>query len=223
MIEDILTQLKSVEPQYELTLPFSKKKVQYKPFKIKDQKILTLIAEETNIGLLLKQLCEVIKNCSSEKTPEQLYLCDFEYLFLKIRSKSVEEKIHLIIETDVKKKVTINIDDIQYKDGKVKQQIIENDDIILELTYPKVKDYFDLETIDVEFLFSKIISSISIKKQKYDLTLIKSSEMQKLIDNISVNNANKFQEFIQQGPSLKYTIETESDPIILEGFLRFFT
>lgn len=222
MIDEILEKLKQIQPEYTTKLPSSKKEVIYTPFKIKDEKTLSLISEEKNIGMVLKNLCNLIKNCSSEKQPELLCLADFEHLFLQIRSKSVEEQIYLVLEETPPIRFSVNVNDIQFNEGKIKDKIILSNNLTVELTQPIVKDYFELQELNNSYLLPKIITAIILDKHRYDLTLLKTQEISKILEEIHLKYVNIFKEFLDNAPKLTYTVPNNNNPIKIEGFLRFF-
>lgn len=223
MLDDILKQIKQIQPTYKATLPLSKKEVEYYPFKIKDQKIISIIAQEKNIGIILKNLCILLKNCSNLTNIEDLYLPDLEFLFLQIRSKSVEEEIKLKIDKTPPVYGTLNVNEIQFKDGKLNDTIITDSGAILEVHQPKVKDYFDIEKIDDNIFVKKVIKSLSINKFRYDLTLLKNEELTKIIEELCTKDNKKILNFIKESPKLFYILDTGEEKIKLEGLLRFFT
>lgn len=223
MLDDILKQIKQIQPTYKATLPLSKKEVEYYPFKIKDQKIISIIAQEKNIGIILKNLCILLKNCSNLTNIEDLYLPDLEFLFLQIRSKSVEEEIKLKIDKTPPVYGTLNVNEIQFKDGKLNDTIITDSGAILEVQQPKVKDYFDIEKIDDNIFVKKVIKSLSINKFRYDLTLLKNEELTKIIEELCTKDNKKILNFIKESPKLFYILDTGEEKIKLEGLLRFFT
>jgi hypothetical protein len=222
MIDEILNKLRGLEPEYKVTLPNSKKEVAYTPFKMKDQKTLSLIAEEKSIGSIVKNLCELLRSCSSEKKPELLHISDFEYLFLQIRGKSVEEKIDLIIEDDKKISFALKIDDIKFEPGIVSKNLVVVDNIILELKQPTVMDYISVDSLDENLLFTRIVKTITIDKHRYDLSILKTQDIQKILDEVYLKHSNPLKEFLKSGPKLTYAVVTEDKTITIEGFLRFF-
>jgi hypothetical protein len=223
MLDDLLKQLRDSQPHYKTTLPISNKEIEYHPFKVKDQKIITLISQEKHTGMILKNLCKLLESCSNIGNAEDLYLADFEFLFLQIRAKSVEEQIKLKVDSTPPVFGTMNINEIQINQGKLKDTVSTDSGIILELSQPKVKDYFLLETINEESLIKTCIKSITINKFRYDLTLLKTQELNKILEEITVKDNKKIIEFIKNSPRLFYILNTGSDQIKLEGFLRFFT
>jgi len=220
MLDEILNKLRGLEPEYKLTLPNSKKEVTFTPFKIKDQKTLSLIAEEKNIGSIIKNLCELLRSCSSEKKPELLHISDFEYLFLHIRSKSVEEKINLVLENNAS--FSLNIEDINFISGVTQKTIFVSNNISLEVKQPVIMDYISLNSLNEDDLFCKVVKAITIDRHRYDLSLLKTKEVQTILDEVYLKNSDDLKKFLKSGPKLSYTLEAGEDKITIEGFLRFF-
>lgn len=222
MIDEILKQLRENKPKYKTTLPISKKEVEYHPYKVKDQKTISLIAQEKHIGMILKNLCSLIQSCSDLESPQELYLADFEFLFLQIRSKSVEEEIKLKVDSTPPILVSLNINELKWNEGKVKDIITTESGMIIELQQPKVKDYFVLDKINDLNLIKNCIKTLTINKFKYDLTTLKGEELNKIIEEICVKDNKKILNFIKEAPMLFYIVKTDKEEIKLEGFLRFF-
>jgi hypothetical protein len=103
MIDSIIDLL----PTYSTELPFSKQKVLFTPFKVKDAKNISIILQEDNKKLALIAMVNVLKNCTKDLAIQDLCMADAEYLFLQIRSKSIEEFITLVFN-ETKKQVNIN-------------------------------------------------------------------------------------------------------------------
>ena len=95
---NLLDELKVYFPKYEVVLPVSKLKVVFTPFKVKDAKNLSIILQENNKKLALIALYEIIKNNTTDINIDELCIADAEFLFLHIRSKSVDEHISVIFE-----------------------------------------------------------------------------------------------------------------------------
>lgn len=222
MIDEILKQLKSVEPQYKTTLPVSKEEVSFHPFKMKDQKTISLISEENDIGIVLSNICLLLKSCSSIESPENLFIADFEYLFLQIRGKSVEENIKLKIDSTPPLTTKIKIDEIKFNPGILEDTISINDQVVLEVEQIKVKDYLDQKELNSDKLLQKTIKAITIGKNRYDLSLLTNDDLEKLIEEITTKDSKKLKDFLNKAPNLFYDIPTDKETIRVEGFLRFF-
>jgi hypothetical protein len=222
MLDDLLKKLNEIKPKYKVTLPISKKEIEYHPFKVKDQKIISLISKENNIGLILQNLCKLVESCSNIDDAKKLYVADLEYIFLKIRAKSVEEQIKLKIDRTPPLYFSVHIDDIIIHEGILKDDIVLDSGIALELEQPIVSDYFNCSSLDENQFIKSCIKSMTIDKFRYDLSSMNGEEIQKILDEVYLKDNKKILEFIKNGPKLLYVIKTSSEEIKVEGFLRFF-
>ncbi len=136
---------KLVAPTYELELPSTSQKIKYRPFLVKEEKILLLAMESEDEKQMINAVQTILKNCIQTKLKvEDLSIFDIEYLFLNIRAKSVGEEIELNItcpddgETTVP--VTINVEDIKVQKSDDHEKIIAmNDSISITMKYPSME------------------------------------------------------------------------------------
>ncbi len=222
-IDTILKDIKTAQPEYKTVLPISGINVFYGPFKIRDQKTISIISEETHIGSILKNICNILKSCSDIKNPDQLYLADLEFLFLQIRAKSVEENIKLVLDGPSPITFDLNISNIKFNPGTLTQDISTNKNIKITVVQPKVCDYYDIDKLDDDKLLTKTIKIITIGNKRHDLSLFKSSDISKILDEIYLSEIKLLQNFLKDAPKLTYDVVTDDQTIVVEGFLRFFT
>ena len=143
-------------PTYELVLPSTKKTVKFRPFLVREEKLLVLALESEDTKQITDAIRTVIKECIQTRgvKVEQLSTFDIEYLFLNIRGKSVGEEVSVNIiapddgETEIP--VKINLDDIQVQEGEGHtKQIKIDDNLMMEMRYPSldqfIKNNFDCE------------------------------------------------------------------------------
>jgi hypothetical protein len=222
MLQEILNQINQIQPQYSTKLPVSGKEISFSPFKIKDQKLISIISQENNVGQIVKNICQILKNCSNIKDPENLYIPDLEFLFLQLRSKSVEEQIKLNLLGEKNISFSVNINEITLKNGLLEEQISLSNGIIIEAEQLKAKDYFDISTINENELIKKSIKSLIINGNKYDLKVLKVEEIQQIVNEISIKDEKLLKTFLNSSPSLYYVNEINGEKVEIEGFLRFF-
>ena len=139
-------------PKYETTVPSTGKKVQYRPYLVKEEKILMIAMESEDQALIVRAMKNVIKACTFDKLdPDKLCTFDIEYLFLKLRAKAVGEvsKVGLKCEKcDKATDVSINLDSIQIdaKSRGVANRILLTDKVGVNLRWPKMSDVETIET-----------------------------------------------------------------------------
>ena len=159
-------------PTYELVLPSSNKKIKYRPFLVKEEKILILAMESQDTKQIARAVKDVISHCILSRgiKVEKLATFDIEYLFLNIRGKSVGEHIEVMVTCpdDEKTQVpmSINIDDIKIqKDKDHSSDIVLDDTYTLRMKYPSLNEFiktnFDSMTdMKVDDTFDLISSCI---------------------------------------------------------------
>ena len=145
-----------VTPTYELELPSTGKKVKYRPFLVKEEKLLVLALESEDTKQITTAIRTVLKNCIQTRgvKVESLPTFDIEYLFLNIRGKSVGEEIEVNLiapdDEETQVPVTINIDDIKIQKDKDHTNKVKLDaQLVMEMKYPSldefVKSNFDFD------------------------------------------------------------------------------
>ena len=234
---------KIATPTYELELPSTGKKVQFRPFLVKEEKLLVLALESENTKEITTAIKNVIKNCIQTRgiKVENLPTFDIEYLFLNIRGKSVGEEIDVNIicpddgETAVLTK--INIDDIKViKNEDHTHQIKLDDNLMMELKYPSldqfIKNNFDFKDTDnVDQSFELIITSIDKIYNEEEVWAAADStkkEMREFLESMNSAQFKEIEKFFETMPKLQHTIKVinpktkvESE-VVLEGLASFF-
>jgi hypothetical protein len=159
-------------PKFNDTIPSTKQPISYRPFLVKEQKILLMAAESKDSKEIEQATKEVLKACISNIDVETLSTFDIEYLFLRLRSKSVGEKLQLTFhhnggknkagnDCDVKTDVNINLDEVKVYFNPLHNKTINlSDDIVIEMKYPSFE------------ILSKLISSNSDKLQEDSIRII---------------------------------------------------
>jgi hypothetical protein len=230
-------------PTYELELPSTGQTIKYRPFLVKEEKLLVIALESEDTKQITNAIKTVIKNCIETKgvKVESLPTFDIEYLFLNIRGKSVGEEIEVNIicpddgETQVP--VKINVDDIKVqKNPDHNKQIKLDDSIMMEMKYPSleqfIKSNFDLSsdsTMDQSFeLISSCIDKIYTEDEVWSTSDVTKKELMEFLDQMNSSQFKEIEKFFETMPKLSHTIkvknpvtEVESE-VTLEGLSSFF-
>ena len=225
-------------PTYELEIPSTKEKLTYRPFLVKEEKILLMAMEEEKDIQLNRALKQVVNNCTFEKIDVgKLPLFDLEYIFLRIRAKSVGEvaKLQILCEDDGETYVPVEIDlesiEVEFQeDHNTKIEI--TDDIGLIMSYPTFEYLdFNVEGSDINKLFDIIASSIhqiyegEIIHEKVDFN---KKELKTFLESLTSEQFQKVQHFFETMPRLRHTVEVENpktkvtNTVVLEGLNAFF-
>jgi hypothetical protein len=216
---DILNLFKDSQPKFETTLPFSKKKVLFTAFKVKDAKKISLILNEDNKKLSLLALYECIKDNCDLKNVQDLCLADAEYLFLQIRSKSVDELINVIVNQE---KTQIGISNIENKNAIQSLNIAVGESITITLATPSLSDLLKQDSFSDEVYSKSCIKSIIISGQVFYLDKFVNEKCKEIIDNLPLFTMKQINEFVKNEPRLWFKVEKENNGSEVSGFLSFF-
>ena len=227
-------------PKYKMKLPSTGKVVNYRPFLVKEEKLLLIATETGDQDEIIAAITNIIKECTDLTDINKLPTFDIEYVFLQIRTKSVGEEVEVNVmcpddgETEVK--VAIPLDEIQVQKTRGhKAELKLDEDIILTMGYPTLKTFVELNFGDeqpgVEQMFNMAatcVQSIADTEQVYDCANTPKAELLEFFDGMSSSQFKKVQEFFETMPKLSHTIQVvnpktkvESE-VKLEGLSAFF-
>ena len=225
-------------PTYELELPSTGETIKYRPFLIKEQKLL-LIAQESNKEKdIARSMGTLVSECTFKKVDAKLNpMFDIEYVFLKIRSKSVGESVELNLTcpddevTKVKHTVAIDNIDINIKKDHSKEVQL-TDDIKLTFRYPVMSDLINMgadtgPTEQIFHLLSSCIETIESGDDVHRRSDITKKEIEEFIDSFSNEQFEKVTSFFDTMPKLRHVIEVTNpktnvkSEITLEGLESF--
>ena len=234
---------KIATPTYELEIPSSKKKISYRPFLVKEEKILIIAMESEDTKQIANAVKTVISNCILTKgvKVEDLSTFDIEYIFLNVRGKSVGETVEVLItcpdDGKTQVPVEINLDDIKVKISNDHSRDIKlDDDLILRMKYPSMNEFiksnFNLEnSISVEDTFDLICSCIDQVYTKEESWLAKDCSKKELVEFVEQLSSKQFKQvekFFQTMPKLSHEIKIKNpkteveSTVVLEGLTDFF-
>ena len=234
---------KIATPTYELELPSTGKTVQYRPFLVKEEKLLVIALESEDTKQITTSIKAVIKACILTKgiKVENLPTFDIEYLFLNIRGKSVGEEldVNIICPDDEKTqvKVTIDLDDIKcHKNEEHTNKIKLDDTIMMEMKYPSldqfIKSNFDMkEENQMEQSFDLIASCIDKLYSADEVWASEDCSKKEMSDFLEQLNSSQFKEiekFFETMPKLSHEIVVtnpktkKKSTVVLEGLSSFF-
>ena len=232
-------------PTYELKLPSSNKKVKYRPFLVKEEKILIIALETKNQSDITNAVTDVLKKCVLTKgiDIDTLPTFDIEYLFLNIRAKSIGEDIKLTVtcpdDGKTKVPVTIYVDEIKVTKPKGHtKDIVLDDKMTLRMKYPSINQFietnFDVnedpkENVNKTFkIISECIDTIYTQEDAWDAKDYTSKERVEFIEQLNSKQYKKVEKFFETMPKLSHTIEVvnpntkKKGSVILEGLADFF-
>jgi hypothetical protein len=230
-------------PTYELEIPSIKKTVKYRPFLVKEEKILIIAMESEDPKQITEAVKDVINNCILTRgiKVDTLSTFDIEYLFLNIRGKSVGETAEVLItcpddgETQVP--VTINLDDIKVEVNKDHNRDVQLDDnLTVRMKYPSITEFIKNnfirnDQISVEDTFGVITSCIEqiySEEESWAASDSTKKELTEFLESLSSKQFKKIEKFFETMPKLSHTINITNpntgveNKIVLEGLTSFF-
>ena len=232
-------------PTHELVLPSTGKKIKYRPFLVREEKILILALESQDTKQITTAIKSTLKSCILTRgiKVEELPTFDIEYIFLNIRGKSVGESVEVIVtcpddgETTVE--TQIYIDEIQVqKNEKHKRDIKLDENLVLRMKYPSLNEFVqnnfdvsDTDNISFESSLDIIASCIDVVYNEEESWAASDCTKKELNEWLETLNSNQFKEvetFLETMPKLSHTVKVvnpktkvESD-VALEGITSFF-
>ncbi len=229
-------------PRYELTLPSTDKVVQYRPFLVKEEKILLVAMESNDNKEILNAIREILSACTYGSIDvDTLPIFDIEYIFLQIRSKSVGEvsKVKLLCPDDKETYADVEIDltkvNVQVDDAHTNNVVIdENRKLGIVFNYPTLemtKAGFNVTDTDIDSLFDIMANSINHIYEGDKIYPSKDStkeEMKKFLEGLPQTAFNKIKTFFETMPQLRHSVEVENpktkvkSTIVLQGIRDFF-
>ena len=231
-------------PTYELEIPSTGKKIKYRPFLVREEKILVMALETEDMGQISNAIVEILSACINTRgvKVQELAMFDIEYLFLNVRAKSVGEKIDVTVtcpddgETQVQ--TEIDIDTIKVQKDKEHTNIIKLDDTLsMKLKYPSmdqfVENNFEIEGDGgVDQSLEMISSCIEMIYNDDECWSAKDSTKKEMMEFVEQMNTKQFQEiekFFATMPKLSHTVvvknpNTKKDnEVVIEGLASFFS
>ena len=228
------------QPKYDLVIPSTKQKVRFRPFLVKEEKVMMMAMETEDQSQILNTIVDTIGACIIDSVDTSKFTTfDVEYCFLQIRSKSVGEKVQLNFDcTECSKanETSIKVDDINIDVPKMENIIKINDDISVEMRWPtfnqvlQEKDIFDTES-SVDQIFGLIrtcIVAIMTEEERYSTSDHTAEELNTFIESMSADQFAKIRDYVEAMPRLQHTIEFDCDgcgthnSIQVEGMQNFF-
>jgi len=237
-------------PKYQLTLPSTGNVLNYRPFLVKEEKILLLALETEKEETIMNAVADIIDSCVSEKVnAKTLPMFDLEYIFLQLRAKSKGEEIDLEIECqECKNPISFNVNlmNVGVKTEKEHTNKIElTDNIGIIMKYPSIESKIGMEEngsdSDVEMIFTSLVSCLETiwdKDSTYPAKDHTKEELHEFFESLPDTEFQKIKEFFNTMPKLSHEVELKcnfktgkgkdkkvcgwKDKKVLEGLQSFF-
>ena len=234
---------KIATPVYELELPSTGDTIQYRPFLVKEEKVLVIALESEDTKQITNAIKNVIKNCIQTKgiKVETLPTFDIEYLFLNIRGKSVGEEIEVNVTCPddgvTQVPIKINLDDIQVQKNEDHTNRIKVDDsIMMEMKYPSldqfIKNNFDFDeknAMDQSFdLIATCIDKIFTEDEVWAVEDCSKKEIVEFLEQMNSSQFKEIEKFFETMPKLSHSLKVKNpktkkeNEVVIEGLAGFF-
>ena len=238
--------LPSIEtPTYELKLPSSNKKIKYRPFLVKEEKILIIALESQNQNDITNAVTDVLKKCILTKgiDVDSLPTFDIEYLFLNIRAKSIGEDIKLTVtcpdDRETKVPVTVYVDEIKViKPKGHTTDIVLDDNMTLRMKYPSLTQFIE-NNFSIDDASESIVNktfkvvadcmdTVYTEEDAWEAKDYTPSERLEFIEQLNSKQYKKVEKFFETMPKLSHTLKVKNpktnvvNDIKLEGLTAFF-
>lgn len=227
-------------PSFFTKLPSSGQEIEYRPFLVKEEKILLMAIEGGDSKEIMNAVMRIVGDCvKTEIDADKISTFDLEYLFLKLRGKSVGEVIDLTLshpkgECQAKTKVALNLDDIQVQGVVADGKVMITDEVGVKMRYPNLTDTdkiqkaleddntgstFDIIAMCVEYIFDN-------EDVYNDYT---KDDLQEWLGNLNQSQFKNISDFFASAPKLRHELNWqcgscgEKETLVLEGLESFFT
>ena len=229
-------------PTYELEIPSTKKKIRYRPFLVKEEKILIIAMESQSDTEIANAVKDVLSTCILTKgvKVDTLSTFDIEYLFLNIRGKSVGEDVEVMVtcpdDNKTKVPVRVNLDDIQIITSEEHNRDIKLDDqLMMRMKYPSINEFIkynfttnEIKPGDTFDLIISCIEQIYNEEESWSTSDCTKEEMNDFLDQLNSNQFKEIEKFFETMPKLSHTIKVKNpktnveNSIKMEGLSAFF-
>jgi len=227
------------KPKYEMKIPSIAQNVRFRPFLVKEEKVLMIAQESENTSDILHAVVDTLDACVDGGVPKsKLTVFDVEYMFVKLRAKSVGETASVNVECNHCKKhnkVDINLEELHIEVPDANASLIElTEDITLEMKWPNYLDLASLPSQDTSdskvafHILNRSLSAVITGDERIDMKDESEAEIEAFVESMNRDQFEKMQHFIESMPKLAHDVEFscehcgEENTKTLEGMASFF-
>jgi hypothetical protein len=234
LIGDIMVLPVLETPTYDLVLPSTNKKIKFRPFLVKEHKILMTLsdAEDSEVIRVIKEIIDVctFKKLNVDKLPN----FDIEYIFLNLRSKSIGEKVDIIVNCPCGNKIehSIDLNEVKVERKEQSNKIVLRDNLTIVMRYPTFEEVAGIissqDTMQVFEMVSKCIDEIHTAEESFDRSLFTNEEASNFISQLTKDEFFKIEEFFVNMPKVVQEVKAKcnqcgrENEVKMEGLENFF-
>ena len=202
-------------PKYDVVIPSTKQAVRFRPYLVKEEKVLMLAMESHDQGQAMNAVVDTIESCIQDTIDKnKLTTLDVEYLFTRIRAKSVGETTKVGLkcsECETSNDAIIPIEAIQIEVPEIESKVAITDELTLSLRWPRYNDLLDLGQFEsqTEMTFkmvSRCIEAVETPQERIDFRDESEEEIMEFIESLSGDQFSKIREFVEAMPTLKHEL-----------------
>jgi len=224
-------------PLFELELPSTGEKIKYRPFTVKEEKILLVAQQSEEPGQEILAAKQIINNCIYDKDAADMAMFDLEYVVLSLRAKSVDNKIEFTIkdpDTDEDVKMSLDINDVKLEriEGHTNQVKI-NDEFTLFLKYPTIDEFIQIVEFEADdpmanyFILVSCLEKVASAEEIYYFDDYSAAEVNSFMEDLSGEVVEQIAKFFQTMPRLRHIIKYKNKngddkTFVIEGMRSFF-
>ena len=226
---------KLTAPTYELDLPSTGRKIKFRPFLVKEQKLLMIAEESKDENQIAETIQQLINSCTYGKVDALISpIFDIEYVFLQLRMRSVGENVTLTItcpdDNKTETTIKINLEDVNVLNDEKHTNIIEiTDNVKMIMKYPQLSDMKDMKdtTENIFKLINKCILEVHDGDTIHNKNDITKKELNEFIDSFNTNQLEKLMEFFNTMPKIRHIVNVTNpktkviSEVTLEGMDTF--
>jgi ribosomal protein L44E len=220
-------------PTYDLVIPSTGQKVKYRPFLVKEEKILMVAAESEDRKDIMNAMKDIVKNCVEEDIDvDSLATFDLEYIFISLRSKSVGETVDLTVKCEhcgEENKTRIDFGDVEVtKQGKASNKVEITDSMGIVMKYPNIDGISKIENADPIGVIKGCIDYIYDEKQVYKASEASAAELDDFVNSLGYKEMEKIKAFFDSMPKVTKKVKfkcsscKKQNTMTIEGFDNFF-
>lgn len=224
-------------PTFELKLPSSGRKIKYRPFTVKEEKILLVAQESNDREQELIAAKQVVQNCLLKQDVSKLAMFDLEYVMMVIRAKSVDNQIKFSIQdpdTEERVELELNIDDVQIvKDKDHTKKVKVNDEFTLFLKYPTIDEFQKIIMMDPNdplanyHIMTSCLDQLASETDTYSFKDYSQDDIDEFMNNMTGEVMKEIQKFFETMPKLRHEMKYKNKngdekTFVIEGIRSFF-
>jgi hypothetical protein len=224
-------------PIYELKLPSTGEKVKYRPFTVKEEKILLTSQESNDVNQIVLSIKQIINNCLIGKNVDELAVFDIEYVLLTLRSRSVDNLVKFTItDPDTEESIEVEMDISKVKiqkDENHTNKIKVSDDYFLYMRYPTIDEFTillsdDVSSVDKNYdVMISCMDKLVSKDDVYKFADFTKEEVTEFVDSLQSDHTKKIKEFFDTLPKIRHEIpyktkDGKDKTFVIQGTQTFF-